>query len=122
MKNIVIIEDDKNTQKIYYDALVSKGHKLTQFFSGDVAMFAIKQAKPDLILLDIMLPGDKNGFDILEELKADPDLEHVPVLVLTNLDTEEKAAKEIGVADYVVKANISLESLLAKINMYLMSS
>ena len=63
-------------------------------------------------MLDIMLPGGMNGFDVLEKLKADPLTEKIPVVVLTNLDSEEKVAKTIGACDYIVKSDTTKDELV----------
>ena len=114
-KIIVIIEDDSATQKLYKEALSTEGFEVVQYFNGNVVMPKIREDNPNLILLDIMLPGKKNGFDLLEEIKKDPILKKVPVIMLTNLDSEEQVAKQIGATDYVVKANISIADLVKKI-------
>lgn len=75
----------------------------------------VEQELPDLVLLDIMLPGGLNGFDVLEQMKREETLRKIPVVILTNLDTEEKTSKLIGADDYIIKANTSLAEIVAKI-------
>ncbi len=62
-----------------------------------------------------MLPGGMNGFDLLEQIKADSTSKSVPVIVLTNLSTEQKTAYDIGAVDYIVKVNMSLDDIILKI-------
>ena len=115
MKKILIVEDDADFQDIYKQRLTDEGYQVQHAYVGKQALEMLKGSKPDLILLDIMLPGGMNGFDILEQVKANNDLKAIPVIVLTNLDGEAKTAKEIGAVDYIVKANTSLDEVVAKI-------
>lgn len=115
MKNVLIIEDDPQTQEIYADKLKIEGFGVFVVALGDEGLAIAREKRPDLIVLDIMLPGKLNGFDVLEDLKKDKDLKKIPVLVLTNLGTEEKVAKEIGAVEYIIKANTSLEEVVDKI-------
>lgn len=118
MKTILIVEDNSETQKIYLDRLTQEGFDVITTTKGEEALFYAKEKDLSLILLDIMLAGKMNGFDLLEALKSEEKLKSIPVLVLTNLDSEEKVAKEIGVVGYLVKANTSIEEVVAKVNKY----
>lgn len=118
-KSILIVEDDTALQGILKEKLESFNFKVSQATSGQQAVTKIKEERFDLILLDIMLPGGMNGFDFLEQIKANPVLKEIPVIVLTNLDTEKKTALDIGAADYIVKANISLDDVVLKIKSHL---
>jgi DNA-binding response OmpR family regulator len=115
MKNILIIEDNADLQKLYTDALSKKDCNVICQSTAKDGLLSMEKQKPDLVVLDIMLPGGENGFDVLEKMKKDPNLKNVPVLVVTNLDTEEKTARDIGVTDYIVKTNISFEEIVNKI-------
>ncbi len=119
MSTILVVEDDQNVQKIYVEKLKLEGLDAITTGSGKEGLFYAKEKKPDLILLDIMLGGNFNGFDVLESLKKDLSLKDIPVLVLTNLDSEEKVAKEIGAVEYLVKANTGIETLVSKIKGYI---
>src|SRR3989344_3618292 len=115
-KKILIVEDDIQTQRVYHNKLTSVGYAVILAATGKEGLFSAKKIKPDLVILDIMLPGTgMNGFDVLEAMKKDSNLKNIPVLVLTNLDTEEKVAKEIGANEYLVKANISIDDLVEKV-------
>lgn len=117
-QKVLIIEDDGEIQSLYKDRLTAEGFEVIQETSGNKGFFAAKDNNPDLIILDIMLPGGINGFDVLEKLKKDSRYKRIPVVVLTNLDSEEKVAREIGAVDYVVKANASLDEVVAKVKKY----
>lgn len=121
MNKILIVEDDKELIAVYAQILTDNGFTVMQAKTALEAKDKLREAIPDLILLDVMLPGGMNGFDLLEELKRDPKFSSIPVIMLTNLDSEEKTAREIGVKDYIIKANTSIDDLVAKVKEYLSS-
>lgn len=118
-KKILIVEDDVVTQKLYSDVLTNEGFVVDQAYDGKQGLSIIKSSHPDLVILDLMLPGGVNGFDILETMKADPALKSIPVLIFTNLDTEQKTAMTIGANDYIIKSNISVQGLVEKVKQHL---
>lgn len=115
MKKVLLIEDDEEVQKIYKEALEGAGFATLPAFNSDGALPLARDQKPDLIILDIMLPGKMNGFDILEDLKKNDQTKQIPVIVLTNLESEKKVALEIGAADYFIKANTSIDEMIQRI-------
>lgn len=118
-KSVLVVEDNINLRNLIVDKLQAEG---LDTFVADTAQqgeIQVKENHPNLILLDIMLPGGMNGFDLLEELKRDPILKAIPVIVLTNLSTEEKTATEIGAIDYIVKTDISLDEVALKVKNHL---
>lgn len=119
MKKILIIEDESQLQSIYRQKLEGEGFGVLSAKDATVGLMMVRTHEPDLIILDIMLPGGMNGFDVLEKLKRDEKFKKIPVLVMTNLDTEEKVARQIGAADYIVKANTSLEEIMEKVKKYI---
>lgn len=119
MKKIVIIEDDRGLSEILQKKLTEEKFEVFRAGDGAKGLEIIKGSRPDIALLDIMLPGGMNGFDVLEELRRDKKYAQLPVIILTNLGTEEKTARLIGASDYIVKANISLDELIAKVRKYL---
>jgi DNA-binding response OmpR family regulator len=119
MGKILIVEDDSQLQDIYQRKLTHEGNEVFLASTGEEGLLKIKQNKPDLILLDVMLPGGQNGFDVLEQIKRNPNLSNIPILILTNLDTEQGTALSIGANDYIIKANTSLDEMVAKVNKYL---
>lgn len=118
-KTVLVIDDDPQMHEIYKEALETDTLQMMAAEDGAAGIEMAKKSKPDLILLDIMLASGLNGFDVLEQLKRDPAVKGIPVIVLTNLDSERKTALEIGAADYIVKANIALDELVSKIMGYL---
>jgi len=114
-KSVLVVEDDSALQKLLVEKLGEINVDAFGVGTGLQALNHIKSNPPALVLLDIMLPGGMNGFDVLEQLKANETLKEIPVIVLTNLDTEQKTALDIGAIDYIVKTNISLDEVILKV-------
>ena len=116
MKKILFIEDDPILQKTFGETVKEKGHELSSVFSGEAGFEAAKTEKPDLILLDLVLPK-MHGFEVLKKLKADQDTKDIPVIVLTNLEGtgEIEKALELGATTYLLKAQYTLKELAEKI-------
>lgn len=118
-KKILLIEDDPDIQKMYSNKLNFEGYHVIQAIDGKDGLLKAKTENPDMVLLDIMLPRGMNGFDVLEEIRKDQALQNVPVIVLTNLDSEQKVAEKVGATAYLVKANTDLTELIKLIKQYL---
>lgn len=114
-KTVLVVDDDVTLQTILLDKLGSQGLAVSVVSTGTDALQQAKTLHPDLILLDIMLKGNMNGFDVLEELKRDQTLHSIPVIVLTNLEGEQKSALNIGAIDYIEKTNISIDDVVLKV-------
>lgn len=115
IKKILLVEDDLDIQRVYREKLEIEGYEV--FLAIDVphGLQQLEDVKPDLLLLDIMLPGKMNGFEMLQHIKADARYKNIPVIVMTNLDTEREEALKIGAVDYLIKAETELSTLIAKI-------
>ncbi len=118
-KQILIIDDDLNLHKAYQEIFDHSKYNISSATTGKQALDFITTDPPDLIILDIMLPGGMNGFDVLEMIEANPKFRPIPVIVLTNLDSEEKTAKLIGAKKYFVKANTTKEQIVQAVSSYL---
>jgi two-component system alkaline phosphatase synthesis response regulator PhoP len=103
MATILLIEDDKLMIKLYVGKLNDEGFEVLTAENGLDGLEMAKKNKPDLILLDILMPGLR-GDSVLEELKKDPILKSTPVIMLTNLDKEELASRFKGANDFLIKA------------------
>ena len=116
-KKILFIEDELGLQKSMNDILVPNGYTVVQAFDGETGLKQAIDEKPDLILLDLILPR-KNGFEVLTTLKEQAETKEIPVIVLTNLEGAEEVEKalSLGATTYLVKANYSLEEVLQKMN------
>lgn len=122
-KKILIVEDDMALFNMYSVELKIKGYDVLNVNDGLQALSKAKEFRPDIVLLDIMLPG-MNGLNILTELKADPQTMDMPIIMLTNYGSEDnvKKALESGAADYIMKYKILPSELADKIEVVLGSS
>ncbi len=116
MKKILFIEDEQTLQKTISRYLEQEGYQVNNALDGEIGLEIAKKEKPDLILLDIILPK-KNGFEVLKELKEDETTKNIPVIILTNLegDADVEKALSLGANTYLVKANYRLEEISNKI-------
>jgi two-component system phosphate regulon response regulator PhoB/two-component system alkaline phosphatase synthesis response regulator PhoP len=113
---ILLIEDDQMIATMYQTKFTMEGITLQTAVDGAEGLEKARQLKPDIILLDIILPK-LDGFAVLKELKADPALKSVPVVLLTNLgqDDDIKKGKDLGADDYFVKSNHTPAEIVAKV-------
>ncbi len=123
MSKVLLVEDDQFLSSLLKNRLEKEKFDVTLAHDGTEALTALRATKPDIILLDIILPG-KSGFEILEEMKADPQLKDktsIPVIIISNLGQESdvERGKELGAVDYFVKAKISIDDLVKKVNEHL---
>ncbi|MBM3257660.1 MAG: response regulator [Candidatus Nealsonbacteria bacterium] len=116
MKTILFIEDESTLQKTLGEVLTKEDYQVISALDGEIGLRTAKEKKPDLILLDLILPK-MNGFEVLKKIKEDGEIKDIPIIVLTNLESMEDIQKalELGAATYLVKANYGLEELLEKI-------
>ena|SRR5689334_11942883 len=117
MKKILLIEDDSDLFSLLQYNLEKEGFALTGLQTGKGAIELCRQVRPDLILLDIMLP-DSDGLDICKGIRKDPDLAATPIIFLTAraAETDRIVGLEIGANDYVVKP-FSVRELIARIKL-----
>ena len=120
MKKILFVEDEPSLQKAVGELLRQEGFQIFSALDGAEGLEIAKKEKPDLILLDLILPK-KDGFEVLRELKADNDLKNIPVIILTNLEGTGDVEKAInlGATTYLIKANYELEDVVRKIKEFL---
>lgn len=116
MAKILVAEDDKLISGSLCDALKQNGFEAEQAFDGEEAVAKAKEIKPDLMLLDIMMPK-MDGISVLWELKANPDTSGIPVVVLTNIGDVETISKivEAGAVDYLLKSDQSVDDIMQKV-------
>ena len=120
MVKILFVEDEPTLQKELNEILKQEGFKILAAFDGEEGLKLAREEKPNLILLDLILPK-KDGFEVLKELKADEKMKDTPVIVLTNLEGigDVEKAIELGATTYLVKANYKLEDVVTKIKDFL---
>jgi CheY-like chemotaxis protein len=114
---ILVIEDDVFFQKFYSLKLQEQGFQVDIAGNGEEGLEKIKTEKPDLIILDIIMPI-MDGFEVLETLSNDQELKKIPVLVFSTLGQEKDVQKAIklGARDYINKSYFDLKTLLTKIS------
>ena len=115
--HVLIIEDDVFLANIYKTKFEMEGFKVSNSENGEIGLQDAGKKKPDIILLDILLPK-LDGFVVLERLKANKDLKDIPVILLTNLGQKDDVSKglEMGAEDYLIKAHFKPSEVVAKVN------
>ena len=118
-KLILVVEDQEDNRRIMRDLLTSVGYEVIEAVTGEDGVAMADSQRPDLILMDIQLPG-LDGYEATRQIKANPDLQHIPIIVVTSyaLSGDDVKAFEAGCDDYVSKP-FSPRELLEKIREYL---
>ena len=119
-KRILLVEDEPMLSNLLRQRLEKEGFQVVLAHDGSEAIKFLKENKPDLILLDIILPK-MSGFEVMEMMKSDPTLQSAPVVVVSNLGQEEDVARgqSLVAVGYFVKAQMSIEDLVSKIKEFL---
>lgn len=115
-KTIVLADDESYIAIAYRDGLERAGFAVTVANNGQDALGAITHIKPDIVLLDLIMPK-MNGFEVLKAIKADPALSSIPVIVLSNLSqvTDEAEVLRLGATDFLIKSDFSLKQIIEKV-------
>jgi len=115
-QTILIIEDDRFLRELISQKIIKEGYEALEAVDGEDGLKKIKETKPDLILLDLILPGI-DGFEVLTKIKEDPALCSVPVIILSNLGQKEDVEKglKLGAVDYLIKAHFTPGEIIEKI-------
>jgi len=116
MKKILLIEDDEILLDILQRKLKQEGYDISLARDGEDGLSKMKEDKPDLVLLDIIMPK-KNGFEVLYEMQNDSTLSGVPVIIISNSGqpVEIDRAKQMGARDYIVKTHFDPAEVLTKV-------
>lgn len=117
MSKILIIEDDKFLRELIVRKLsAEKEFEIAHAADGESGLKVFKESKPDLVLLDLILPGI-DGFEVLTKMKQDPALSPVPVIILSNLGQKDDVERgmKLGAADYMVKAHFTPNEIVEKV-------
>ena len=119
-KSILLVEDDEFLAELYATKLNLENFEVSLAVDGEKGLKMIKELKPDLILLDIILPK-MDGFEILKNMKADPELKNIPVILLTNLSQKDEVKRglDLGATDYLIKAHFMPSEVVKKIKQIL---
>jgi DNA-binding response OmpR family regulator len=115
-KKILIIEDEKSLLELYQARFEKAGYQVLSTTNGKPGIEIAKKEKPDIILLDILMPG-VDGYEVIRALKKDPQTKNIPILVFSNLGQPEEIEKglKLGANDYVMKTDLTPTELLEKV-------
>ena len=116
LQKILLVEDDSFLSNIYQTKFTKEGYQVVVAGDGEEALKAVKIKKPDIILLDVLLPK-LDGFAVLEKLKKDPETKDIPVILLTNLGQRDDVERglALGAVDYLIKAHFKPSETVAKV-------
>lgn len=117
MPKIVCAEDDKLVSASLVEGFKAAGFDVTPAYDGEEALAKIRETKPDIVLLDIMMPK-LDGLGVVWELKANPDTADLRVVMLTNLSDPDTVSKilEAGITDYLLKSEQTIDQIVTKVN------
>jgi two-component system alkaline phosphatase synthesis response regulator PhoP len=115
MAKILVVEDNESLNSVYKLILTKAGHKVTTAFNGIEALKTVKQNKPDLILLDMLMP-EMGGLTFLKKFNPPKDTK-IKIIIMSNLDEDQdiKEAQKYGATQYVLKASLSPSDLIDKV-------
>jgi len=115
-KTILVIEDDKFLRELISRKLTGEGFDVLEAVDGEEGIKKIKEGKPDLVLLDLILPSI-DGFEVLTRVRDDPEVSSIPVIILSNLGQREEVEKglKLGAIDYLIKAHFTPGEIIEKI-------
>lgn len=115
-KTILLVDDDFTLREMYGERLKAEGFQIVQASNGEEALQMAKKNKPNVILLDIMMPKI-NGFDVLKQLKTDDELKDIPVLILTALiqEVDKIQGQKLGADGYIIKSETMPGEVVEKI-------
>lgn len=119
-KKILLVEDDTALAAVYKSRLELEGFDIREVSNGEEALSAAVEYKPDLILLDAMMPKI-SGFDVLDILRNTPDTANVRIIMLTALSQpkDKERAEALGVDDYLVKSQVVIGDVVARVKHHL---
>lgn len=114
--HVLLVEDDEFLANIYKTKFEMEGLKVSISENGEAGLSDVKKKKPDIVLLDILLPK-LDGFAVLERIKADPETKDTPVILLTNLGQKDDVQRglELGAVDYLIKAHFKPSETVGKV-------
>ena len=116
MKKVLLVEDDDNMAAVYATRLEAEGFDVRRVANGEEALAAALEFKPDITLLDVMMPK-VSGFDVLDILRNTPETANMRIIMLTALsqESDKQRAQELGVDDYMVKSQVVIADVVERI-------
>ncbi|MEA3357209.1 MAG: response regulator [Patescibacteria group bacterium] len=120
VKKILVIEDEQFLRQLISRKLSSEGYTVVEALDGEDGLIKIKTERPDLVLLDLILPGI-NGFTVLSKVKNDPEISNIPIIILSNLgqDDDIDKGRKLGAVDYLIKTRFTPAEIIQKIKKFL---
>ncbi len=115
-KKILIVEDEEIILNLLQKKLSQEGYEVSVARDGDAGLKMMKQIKPDLILLDIVMPK-MGGFEVMEEMGKEPELKKIPIIIVSNSGqpVELDKAKELGAKDWLIKTEFDPQEVVDKV-------
>ena len=116
MKKILIIEDEEVLLELIQKKLLQEGYQVNAARDGKEGLEKLKEEKPDLILLDIVMPK-MGGFEVMEEINKDKELKKIPIIIISNSGqpVELGRAKELGIKDWLIKTDLNPSEVVDKV-------
>jgi two-component system phosphate regulon response regulator PhoB len=119
-RKILLVEDDDALANVYVMRLKAEGFEVARVANGEDALAAAKEHKPDLVLLDAMMPK-VSGFDVLDIIRNTPETANLKIIMLTALsqESDKQRAQGLGVDDYLVKSQVVISDVVDRIKFHL---
>lgn len=116
MKKVLLIEDEELIYNLLERKLKQEGYEVTVAKDGEEGLAKMRESKPDLILLDIVMPK-KGGFEVMEEMQQNEELKGIPVVIISNSGqpVELDRAKKLGARDWLIKTEFDPQEVLEKV-------
>lgn len=115
-EKILIVEDDKFLRELISRKLAGRGYEVETAVDGEDGFKKLKKIKPDVVLLDLILPGI-DGFEVLSRVKKEKEIENIPIIILSNLGQREDIERglNLGAIDYLIKAHFTPQEIIEKV-------
>lgn len=112
---VLIIEDDAFLHELCKKKFIKEGYQVISAFNGTDGLVKAPQEKPDIILLDLLLP-EMDGLDLLKQLKEQTETKNIPVIITSNYSDRERVQKglDLGAKDYIIKAHFTPDDIVKK--------
>jgi len=116
MKKILIVEDEDIIIELLQKKLIQEGYEVSTARDGEEGLKALRKIKPDIVLLDIVMPK-KSGYEVMEEMSKDPELKKIPIIIISNSGqpVELDKAKELGARDWLIKTEFDPNEVAEKV-------
>ena len=123
MKKILLIEDDKFLRKVITKKLKNEKYQVIEATDGEAGLRSAEREKPDLILLDLVLP-EMSGYEVLKLIKKKTSTSKIPVIILSNLGSQDEIEKglKLGAVDYLIKAHLNPGEVITRMELILNKS